>query len=112
MRRRNRPGRQPTDEELKDAVKAEAAQKAASGDFKGARAALRTIKDIELRRELGIAARSLLPPHPVLARQTAIRRNNYKREWGLADMLGLQAVPPHPTRKEERAFARRVAAAK
>jgi hypothetical protein len=83
----------------------EAAACAARGDFAGARKAMRAEKDVAVRAQMARRVHAQLPKHPMRARQDALAQNAYyaKYAWMQAWMV---EVPPHPTRREERAFAR------
>jgi hypothetical protein len=105
MRHRKRPNRQPSDAERIDAANHEARTLAAAGDMAGARKALRKTKEVatgaQLARET-YAARGVL--HPMRKRQLALEHNERARRYPL--LLKRRPVPPHPTQREERIFAR------
>jgi hypothetical protein len=105
MHHRKRKPRPPSDAELIAAAHREAEACAARGDFAGARKAMRAEKDVALRAQIARRIHAQLPKHPMQVRQETLVQNAYyaKYSWMRKYMT---AVPPHPTRREERAFAR------
>ncbi len=102
-----RAGRQPSDKELKKAANEEAKRCALAGDLAGVHAAQRRLKVIAARALAAQKAQAQRPAHPVYARQEALWTNVCRFKDRTYLRLGLLKVPPHPTKKEERAFARR-----
>jgi hypothetical protein len=105
VRHRNRPQREPSDAARIAEAEREARTLAAAGDMAGARKALRRIKDIAAAAQLAretYAARA--GTHPMRRRQLALEHNERARRYPL--VLKRCPVPPHPTRAEERRFAR------